>query len=92
MNSNAEKLRDNSIQVSFDRYEYQILLARSQRSDIEMTTLVRKLNISKIYDLVFYGQPNVLTLPSKNTVEMKLGQFWAMRQAPIITSGVISHV
>lgn len=92
MNSNAEKLRDNSIKVSFDCYEYQILLAHFQRSDIEMTTLVRKLNISKIHDLVFCGQPNVLTLPSQKIVEMRLGQFWAMGQAPISTSRIISHV
>lgn len=92
MNSNAKKLRDNSIKVSFERYDYQILMTHSQRSDIETTTLFRKLAISKIHDLVFCGQHNILKMPSQNIVEMTSGHFWAMRQVPVSISGITSHV
>lgn len=92
MNSNAKKLRENPIKLSVDRYDYQILLAHSQRSEIKMTTLVRQLAIRKIHDLIFCGLTNALILPSQNTVEMILGHSWAMTQAPVSTSGVTSHV
>ena len=91
MNPNTKKLRDNPIKVSVDHYDYQILLAHSERSGIEMATLVRQLAMSKIHDLVFREQPIAMILPSQNTVEMPLGHFWAMTQAPVSATGVTSH-
>lgn len=91
MNPNTKKLRDNPIKISVDHYDYQILLAHSERSGIEMATLVRQLAMSKIHDLVFREQPIAMILPSHNTVEMPLTHFWAMTQAPTSTAGVASH-
>ena len=91
MNPNTKKLRDNPIKISVDHYDYQILLAHSERSGIEMATLVRQLAMSKIHDLMFREQPIAMILPSQNTVEMPLGHFWAMTQVPVSTSGVTSH-
>ncbi|MGP4950803.1 hypothetical protein ACTXGO_01330 [Psychrobacter sp. T6-1] len=91
MNPNTKKLRDNPIKISVDHYDYQILLAHSERSGIEMATLVRQLAMSKIHDLVFREQPIAMILPSQNTVEMPLGHFWSMTQSPLSTSGVTSH-
>lgn len=91
MNPNTKKLRDNPIKISVDHYDYQILLAHSQRSGIEMATLVRQLAMSKIHDLIFREQPIAMILPSHNTVEMPLTHFWAMTQAPTSTAGVASH-
>lgn len=91
MNPNAKKLRDNPIKINVDHYDYQILLAHSERSGIDLAILVRQLAMRQIHDLVFREQPIAMILPSQNTVEMPLGHFWAMTQAPASTAGVTSH-
>lgn len=91
MNPNTKKLRDNAIKVSVDHYDHQILIAHAERSGIELATLVRQLAMSKLHDLMFREQPIAMLLPSTNTVELPLANFWAMAQSPHSNTGGSSH-
>lgn len=85
MNPNTKKLKDNFIKVSTNHYDYQILKAHSEKSGIEMATLVRELAMSKLHDLMFHDQPIAILLPAQNKVEVPMTHFLATQKSPLYT-------
>lgn len=77
MNPNSKKIKDNFIKLSLDHYDYQILLAHSQKAGVEVASLARQLAMSKLHEIMFNDQPIAMILPSRGVVEFPLSAVFA---------------